>query len=874
MSTIEFERWQQVKEILHAALEREPMERAAFLAEACAGDEPLRREVASLLASHDEAEKFFRMPAVEDVTKIFVGEQPESMVGQHIGPYEVVSRIGTGGMGEIYLAKDARLGRKIALKLLPSLFTREPDRLRRFRQEARAVSALNHPNILTIHEIGQQDDAHFIATEYIEGQTLRERMANSSMKLLEVLDVAIQVASALAAAHKAGIVHRDVKPENVMLRADGYVKVLDFGIAKLTEKPSEGVPSNSDAATLVRTEPGMVMGTVTYMSPEQARGLPVDARTDIWSLGVVLYEMLAGHVPFEGPTISHVIVSILENKPVPLVGHREAEAELRRIVRKALHKDRERRYRTINDLLIDLRNLRQDLAFKARLKRPARSDKGSAGLSHAGGQPEVGSAVRPQGLSNFGRPAAYGKQRSRRAIDSLAVLPLANAGDDQNTEYLSDGITESVINSLSQLPGLRVVPRSTMFRYKGQEVDPQEVGWALNARAVITGRVRQVGDRLIIGIELVDVANDAQLWGESFNRKLSDIFEVQDEIAREVTEKLRLKLSGTEKRRLAKRPTEKTEAYQLYLKGRYHWNKRTEEALKKGIEYFQQAIEVDPTYALAFAGIAESFAALNSFGDLRPEECAPLAKSAAIKALELDDTLAEARTSLAYVKMAYDRDWSGAEADFKRALKLNPNYATAHDWYSAYLAGIGRQSEAAEEIRRAQELDPLSLIVNTGVGRQLFLAREYDLAIEQCLKTLELEPSFAPARWFMGRALGQQGKFDESISELKKAVEYSGGRTLMLASLGHAYAVSGRTAEAHEILERLQELSETRYVLPVGLAFVHAGLGKSEQAFHWLDKAYTDRASWMIFLKLEPEFDRLRPDPQFAELIRRMGLPS
>ena len=782
-----------------------------------------------------------------------VEPQAESMTGNLIDHYRVVSLIGKGGMGEVYLAQDTQLGRQVALKLLSGDLTPRAERVRRFQQEARAASALNHPNILTIYQIGQTETAHFIATEFVEGKTLRERLIRARMELQEVLDVASQVASALGAAHAAGIVHRDIKPENVMIRRDGIVKVLDFGIAKLIEPD---VARDSEALTkMMSTSPGVMIGTVAYMSPEQARGLAVGARSDIWSLGVMIYEMLAHHRPFEGPTMSHIIVSILEHEPAALTP--DVPVEVQRIVSRALRKDQNERYQTIHDMLGELQTAKESHRFAARLRVDA---------------PTVVTGSSPLTKPSTGRFASK-RQRTRSGIDSLAVLPLVNASADPNMEYLSDGITENIINNLAQVPKLRVVPRNTVFRYKGVEIDPHEIGQALNARVVLTGRVRQLGDRLIVGVELVDALSESQLWGEQFNREFTDIFKIQEEIASEIIEKLRLQLTDTEKKRLAKRHTRKTESYQLYLKGRFYWNKRTAEALKRGIEFFREAIEVDPTYALAYAGIADCYAILNFFGDLSPKDSAIRAMAAAKKALEIDDSIAEAHSSLGLIKLIYEWDWQTAELELKRAIKLSPNYATGRDWYSAYLMATGKIDEALEEIKRAQELDPLSPIITTGLARQLYYARRPEQAIAECLKILDMEPNFAPAHWFLGQAYEQQRKYNEAISELQKAVNYSGGRALMLGSLGHTYAVSGRTDEAQAVLTSLRD--ESRQNVPaLTFAFIHAGLGENDAAFEWLDRAYAERFGWLIFLNVDPKLDNLRPDPRFTDLLRRLRLTT
>jgi serine/threonine protein kinase/TolB-like protein/Tfp pilus assembly protein PilF len=996
--------------------------------------------------------------------------------GTLFGRYEIRSPIGAGGMGEVYLAHDPKLDRPVALKLLPADVTQDEDRLRRFQQEARATSSLNHPNILTIYEIGETEGTHFIATEFIVGTTLRDRFAQSRMKLDEVLDVSLQVASALAAAHEAGIVHRDIKPENIMIRPDGYVKVLDFGLAKLTERRASSSPS---ALTFAETGPGIVIGTVTYMSPEQARGLRVDERTDIFSFGVVLYEMLAGRAPFGGPTPSDVIVAILDREPQPLAYHLgEISPEMQRIVSKALAKDRDKRYQTVKDLIADLRHTKRGLELStaglhttapavpaieappgapemtvpradARTVRVAvgereTNDTGAAATlvidSNQPSTPEIAHVlfmdivgfskhrihqqsylqqklneiasntdefrraqsnnhmickstgdgmalvffVDPEApvrcalqisralldnpdvqlrmgihsgpvlrtmdanrqrdvagsginiaqrvmdcgdaghillsktmadvlfeigdrdehiedlgttkvkhnlevhlfnlytdeLGNSQRPSLLPQPTTlhqtpsgahRAPIDSLAVLPLANASADPGTEYLSDGITESIINTLSQLPGLKVMARATVFRYKGKEVDIQEVKRDLGVRAVMTGRVLQFGDNLIIKIELVDTADGSQLWGEQYKRKASDIFEVQEEISKEISEKLRIKLTGEEKKLLVKRYTDNTEAYRLYLKGRFCLSKMTKEALHNAIKHFQQAIDTDPDYALAYAGLADAYYGLSS-NHLPPNEAMPKAREAAERALQIDEGLAEAHASLGLVKAFYDWDWASAEDEYKRAIELNPGYASTHHWYGWYLALMGRLNEAIAEIEKASELDPLSLEINTDLGLSFLFARQYDRAIEQFEKAMEMDPNFIWTHFFMGWAYEQKGNYEAAISEYKKAAQLDDS-PLILAALGHTYAMAGRRDEALRVLTEMQEMSQSRHVSSYHFALIHAGLGSKEEVFEWLEKTYLAREEALVWLKVDPRLDSLRTDPRFIDLQRRVGLP-
>jgi serine/threonine protein kinase/TolB-like protein/Tfp pilus assembly protein PilF len=994
--------------------------------------------------------------------------------GTHFGRYEIRSPIGAGGMGEVYLAHDRQLDRPVALKLLPADVTEDEDRLRRFQQEARATSSLNHPNILTIYEIGEAEGTHFIATEFIVGKTLRDRFTLYRMKLDEVLDVSLQVASALSAAHEAGIVHRDIKPENIMIRPDGYVKVLDFGLAKLTEQRASSSPG---ALTLAETGPGVVIGTVTYMSPEQARGLRVDERTDIFSFGVVLYEMLAGRAPFGGPTPSDVIVAILDREPQPLHYHlSEISPEMQRIVSKALAKDRDNRYQSIKDMIADLRGIKRGLELStaglhttapalealpqgapemtvpradARTVRVAvgeretndtraaetllidsnhpstpeiahvlfmdivgfskhrihqqsylqqklneiasntdefrraqsnnqmickstgdgmalvffvdpespvrcalqisralldnadvqlrmgihsgpvlrtmdanrQRDVAGSGINIAQRVMDCGDAghillsktmadvlfeigdrdeqiedlgttkvkhnvevhlfnLYTDKLGNPRRPSLLPQPTmlpqtssgARRApIDSLAVLPLANASADPNTEYLSDGITESIINTLSQLPQLKVMARATVFRYKGKEVDIEEVKRDLGVRAVMTGRVLQFGDNLIIKIELVDTADGSQLWGEQYKRKAADIFEVQEEISKEISEKLRIKLTGEEKKLLVKRYTDNTEAYRLYLKGRYCLSKMTKEALHNAIKHFQQAIDTDPLYALAYAGLADAYYALSS-NHLPPNEAMPKAREAAERALQIDEGLAEAHASLGLVKAFYDWDWASAEDEYRRAIELNPGYASTHHWYGWYLALMGRLNEAIAEIEQASALDPLSLEINTDLGLSFLFARQYDRAIEQFEKAMEMDPNFIWTHFFMGWAYEQKSSYEAAINEYKRAAQLDDS-PLILAALGHTYATAGRRDDALRVLSEMKEMAGLRHVSSYHFALIHAGLGSREEVFEWLEKSYRAREEALVWLKVDPRMDSLRTDPRFIDLQRRVGLP-
>ena len=864
------ERYQQIGEIYHSALELGPKQRVAFLAQACAGDEELLREVESLIASNEQAGEFIQAPALEVAAELLTMDQCDLLPGKSLGPYTILELLGSGGMGEVYLAQDSRLGRRVALKLLPDHFVTNVERLRRFRQEARAASALNHPNIITIHEIGEAETTHYIVTEFIEGETLRTLLSRNGIELVRALDIATQTASALAAAHVAGIVHRDIKPENIMLRLDGYVKVLDFGIAKLM--PEGPAPSRGKS---FETNPGLIVGTAHYMSPEQAQGLKVDERTDIWSLGVVLYEMLTGQLPFKGRTPNHTVVSIVEQQVPPLVRGPEVPVELERILMKALNKNPEKRYQTIKEMLVELRMLQRNLDSGVRANTTQEIAK-----AHTSSVQSFLRVVKPHWLTAMVALAVllvtiavitYVTRSNKKSINSLAILPFVNSTSDPNTEHLSEGITESLINNLSQVPTLRVMARTTVFSFNGQNVDSRKVGSDLGVDAVVTGRVTQLADTLVIQVDLVDVSSGAQIWGERFNRKLTDVVTMQEEISREISEKLHLRMTDEERSRVSKRHTINAEAYQSYLKGRYHWNKRTQEGLRKSIEYFTEALEKDPAYAQAYAGIADSYNTLARFNYLRNQEAYPKARAAVTKALEIDETLAEAHTSLAVVKMDYEWDLPGAEREFKRAIELNPSYSSAHQWYGLLLVSRGQTEEAIAETKRAQQLDPLSLIVDMGLGGLYIYARRFDEAIAYLEKVRDLHPEAFQPDSNLAYIYEIKGMKDEAVASYLRSRTLAGDTAERVAAVKAAYVASGWKSYLQKRVDEMKEHAKLkRYISPFSVALLYALMGEKDQALAWLEKTYEERNYRLLFIKVDARLDSLRSEPRFLDLVRRI----
>src|SRR5437773_1915139 len=850
-------RFQAIEEIFRAALDHQPDQISTFLDTACGGDELLRGKVEALLASRQRAASFIETSAVGLATRIIQNGQADLLVGRTIGHYKILKRIGTCGMGEVYLATDVTAGRKAALKLLPMRFTGDAERLKRFQQEARAVVALNHPNILTVYEIGEDHSTHYIASELIEGETLRQRLMRGRMEVGEAVDVAIQVASALPAAHETGIVHRDIKPENIMLRPDGYVKVLDFGIAKLAEQEVPVTMAEKEALLLVETNLGSILGTVRYMSPEQAYGAPVDKGTDIWSLGVVLYEMLTGHAPFSGETPGEAMSSILEMEPPPLTSYvAHTPAELQQIISKTLRKDRNERYQSAYELLEALKDLRHKLEFKAELKRSTAAPKLAAFIALAAIVVGAFFALRMSRHTAVPLPPFPEK--------SIAVLPFLDLSQAKDQEYFCDGMSEEILDALAKIDGLRVVARTSSFAFKGKNPDVSDLGKKLNVENVVEGSVRRDGNRVRISAQLINARNGLQLWSETYERELQGVFALQDEIARAIVDALKIKLAVL----LPAREQHNTEAYDLYLQGLYFSNKGSEEALRRALSFFQRAVEKDPTFARAWTGIAKVWYFLADVY-VKPLDAYPASKEAALKAIALDEKDAEAHCYLSESKRVLDWDLAGADAELKRALQLDPNSAPAHFFLSLLPLFRGELKEGLRFVLEAEKLDPVSPITSY-VATAAYLANDQiDDAISEGQRTLQLDPNYFYLDSDLAAAYREKGNFAEAIALYTKAQDAT---HLPSSGLAITYVRMGRQMEAQNILAQLLQARQKRYVSAPVIAAVYVAFGDKEEAFHWLERAYEEHSGVLQWVAFLPEFRALRSDARFPHLLRRTGV--
>ena len=797
------------------------------------------------------------------------------MLGQLLLHYRVIEKIGEGGQGTVYKVIDTTLDRPAVIKVLPPDFTDSVSNLKRFEREAKLASSLDHPNICTIFGLHKVGDIQFIAMQYVEGRNVRQLVGGQPLDLRRALSITIQVTDALAAAHGRGIVHRDIKARNVMVTRSGTVKVLDFGLAKLIESP------HAASIDPQLTEVGVPYGTSTYAAPEQAQGLKADHRADIFSTGVLLYEMLVGTWPFRGKTALDVRYAVVYHQPKPIVEARgEDSPVLRRIqeiLDKALAKLPDDRYQRIEDMRSDLQEVLRDIDDDSSLGNTLTDAPLTAAPikpGHFWTTPRKITAIAAAAVLlvavfliafRANRPA-----ESDATINSLAVLPFTN--NDPGAEYLSDGITESLIDSLSRVPNLRVKSSSTVFHYKGRAKDPKTIGRELGVHALLSGSIDQTGDELSVSVELIDVRDDSHIWGERYTRKVSEVVALPQQISRDVSERLRSRTDKMDHAQLTRNYSPDSEAYRLYLQGRYNWNKRTVDGLKSGIEYFGKAILRDQDYGLAYAGLADCYLLLNVYNVTSADDSVPKAEAASRKALSINESLAEAHTSLAFVTYRYHLKWAEAEGHFKKAITLNPNYATAHQWYASYLAASGRLNEAVVEAKTAHELEPFSLTIYSDYIRCLYYAGKLEDARKEALKLREMDANFARAHYELGLVLEEEGKLDEAITEFRLGLKYVPDNVAVLTALGHAQALAGKRADAEKVIARLQELSKQQYVSPFQTAVVYAGLDERQLALDWLEKSRQERFNWLPFIKVDPVFKNLRSEQRFVELSKSLGL--
>lgn len=856
MTSTRPEDWKRVREVFEGALTQPVERRPSFVAESCRGAAAIYDQVAGLLAAHDRAGGFLETPAVPLAPHAPSAE----LAGRRIGPYEVGARIGRGGMGDVYRARDTRLARTVAIKVLPSHAAADQSSRDRFEREARAVAALTHPHICTLHDVGSHDGIDFLVMEFLEGETLATRLTRGPLSTDEVIRASIQIASALDCAHRKGVVHRDLKPSNIILTESG-AKLLDFGIAKLhgSDNEPDAGPADTPAATLTRH--GGLMGTIAYMSPEQVRREPVDARSDLFSFGAVIYEMSKGRRPFAGGNTEEVCDAILRGASSLPIGLDERNG-VDGIIQKALQPDRGARYQNAAEMRADLQRLQQT------------SDRGGRHWRSAAAIAAMVIAVVVP--STWILASRYEmRSASTTAVRAVAVLPfkpLVATGEE--SDYIGVAMADALITELGAVQTVAVRPLSGSARYARPGADPVAAGRELDAELVVDGAIQRVGDRLRVTVHVIRVADGLTVWSERFDSRWTDVFTVQDTIADQVVRALAVPLTREDRRRVLRRRTENFDAYEAYLKGRYFWNSRTADGLRRALGYFEQAIRYDPGYAQAHAGLADTYALLGSTATaaLPPSEAGPKAIGAAARALDLDDTLAEAHVSYAFAVYSFEWNWTRAEEYFRRAIALDADYATAHYWYSLYLGQVGRFDEALAEARRAMELEPLSLVGTYAVGLVHYSARRFDLAREYAGRVLEVAPDSPLGLRLLGSTLLAAGRYEEAVAVFERLARAAPANSLYAGWLAHAYGRTGQTAKAREILGRLTSGAPGHYVAAANVAIGHIGIGDNDASLEWLERAYAEHSQALTYLKVDPVYDPLRSNRRFADLVRRVGL--